>query len=96
VIFPHAGLKLYLRASPEVRARRRAEQLALAGISVDPDELQREIAGRDALDEGRAVSPLRPAPDAHIIDSGLYGIEEMVDVALGLCRQAGLIDGGES
>ena len=94
VIFPHADLKLYLRASPEVRARRRAEQLALAGVHVDPEELEREIAGRDALDEGRAVSPLRPAPDAHIIDSGVYGIEEMVDVALGLCRQAGLIDGG--
>lgn len=92
VIFPGAPVKLYLWASPEVRAQRRAAQLALAGTAVDPAELEAEIAGRDALDAGRAASPLRPAADAHMIDSGVYGIEEMVDLAVGLCRRAGLID----
>jgi cytidylate kinase len=90
VVFPRAPVKFFLQASSEVRADRRAAQLRTAGTVVDAAALQAEIAGRDALDTQRAVSPLRPADDAHIIDTGSLGIEEMVSVALRVCRQAGV------
>jgi cytidylate kinase len=90
VVFPWAPVKLWLWASPEVRALRRAEQLAAAGVQVDARELEGEIAGRDALDASREVAPLRPASDAHMIDTGLLDIDAMVTCALELCREAGL------
>jgi cytidylate kinase len=90
VVFPHAPVKFFLQASPHVRALRRAEQLRAAGTVVDADALEAEIAGRDALDTERAVSPLRPATDAHIIDTGSLNVDEMVAEALRVCRQAGI------
>ena len=87
---PQAPVKFFLQASPHVRAERRAAQLRAAGTEIDAAQLEAEIAGRDALDTGRAVSPLRPAPDAHIIDTGSLDVEGMVDEALRVCRQAGL------
>lgn len=90
VVFPWARCKLYLWASPEVRAHRRALQLAGAGAAVDETALRDEIAGRDALDEGRVASPLRPAPDAHMIDTGVTGIDAMTELAVALCREAGV------
>lgn len=91
VVFPWAPVKLWLTASPEVRAHRRAEQLAAAGVAVDEHELAAEIAGRDELDANREVAPLRAASDAHTIDTGLLDIDAMVAYALELCREAGLI-----
>ena len=91
VVFPGAPVKLWLWASPEERARRRAVQLAAAGVRVDPQELEAEIAGRDLRDASREVAPLRPAEDAHMIDSGRLGVEEMVDCALAICRAAGMV-----
>jgi cytidylate kinase len=93
VVFPHAPVKFFLVASTQVRALRRAEQLRDAGTDVDAAQLQAEIAGRDALDTERAVSPLKPAADAHIIDTGSLGIEAMVTEALRVCREAGLAAG---
>ena len=90
VVFPWAPVKLWLWASPEVRAVRRAEQLAAAGVIVEAHALEAEIAGRDALDASREVAPLRPAPDAHMIDTGRLDIDAMVARALELCREAGL------
>jgi CMP/dCMP kinase len=90
VVYPDAPVKFYLEASSHVRAERRAEQLRDAGTSVDAQALENEIAGRDALDMQRTVSPLKPAADAHIIDTGSVGIEAMVEEALRVCRQAGL------
>ncbi len=90
VVFPDAPVKFFLQASPHVRALRRAEQLRAAGIEVDAGQLEAEIAGRDALDMERAVSPLRPASDAHIIDTGSLDVDDMVSAALRVCRQAGL------
>lgn len=91
VVFPGAPVKFFLVASPHVRAERRAEQLRAAGTAIDAAQLEAEIAGRDALDTQRAVSPLRPAPDAHIIDTGSLDVEAMVGEALRVCRQAGLV-----
>lgn len=95
VVFPDAALKLFLWAAPEVRARRRAEQLRAAGIDADGDALDAEIAGRDALDMAREAAPLRPADDAHRIDSGVMGIDEMIERSLELCREVGLVPAAE-
>ena len=90
VVFPDAPVKFYLEAAPDVRASRRAVQLATGGAPVASAALDAEVAQRDRLDTGRAASPLRPAADAHIIDTGVLGVEEMVEEALRHCREAGL------
>jgi len=69
VVFPDAQLKVFLTASPDERAKRRYKQLKEQGISVNLARLSVEIRERDARDLGRALSPLKPAPDAIVIDS---------------------------
>lgn len=69
VVFPEAPLKVYLTASPAERANRRYKQLKQKGISVNLHDLSTEILQRDARDEGRKISPLKPARDAVIIDT---------------------------
>jgi cytidylate kinase len=69
VVFPNAKCKLYLTASIEERARRRAEQLALAGYPADVQQIMSDIRARDESDSARAVAPLRPAPDALVVDT---------------------------
>jgi cytidylate kinase len=93
VVFPQAPLKIFLEADSDVRAARRADQIRERGADLDDASLLAEVSGRDALDTARAVSPLRPAADAHIIDTGAADIEEMVAIALRLCREAGLAPG---
>ena len=90
VVFPRARLKLFLEAPDAVRAGRRAAQLRRGGTAVDDVALRAEVSERDRLDTTREVAPLRAATDAHIIDTGVAGIEEMVAVALHLCRERGL------
>jgi cytidylate kinase len=69
VVFPDARLKLFLTASPSARAERRYKQLIGKGISVSLPRLSADIAERDKRDQERAVSPLKPAPDAVVIDT---------------------------
>ena len=79
VVFPDAELKVYLDASPEVRASRRSKEVAdLAYETVAAD-----LARRDALDQGRADSPLREADDAVVIDTSDLTVDEIVDAVLG-------------
>lgn len=90
VVFPEAGLKVFLIASPEVRARRR---LAQRGDAVTEDEVQREaarLAARDAADSARAIAPLRRPDDAVELDSGPLTFEAQVDRILSLAREAGV------
>ena len=91
IVFPWAPVKIYLQAAADIRTGRRATELRERGAVVDDARLNAEVTGRDALDSGRTVSPLRPADDAHIIDTGIVGIDEMVATALSLCRSAGLL-----
>jgi cytidylate kinase len=90
VVFPAAALKVFLTASPEERARRRYKQLKGKGSDVSLAALSREIAERDLKDSTRAVSPLRPAPDAHVIDSTHLGIQDVVEQVLALGRKRSL------
>jgi len=69
VVFPDAGLKIFLTASPEERARRRARELAARGEATDERQLAADIARRDRRDSERALSPLKPAADAVLIDT---------------------------
>lgn len=84
VVLPQADLKIYLVASLEERVRRRAQELAGRGEVVDATALTAAIAARDALDSGRAASPLKPAPDAHLIDSTGKTVAEVVDAIVAL------------
>ena len=79
VIFPDAKLKIFLTASAEARAERRYKQLKEKGENVNLSRLFREIKKRDERDSSRAVSPLRPADDAHVIDSTEMTVNEVLD-----------------
>jgi 3-phosphoshikimate 1-carboxyvinyltransferase len=87
VVFPHATLKVFLTASPEQRAERRYKQLISKGISVSIHALRADLEARDERDKQRAVSPLRPAPDALLLDNSALGIEESVAQVLLWWRQ---------
>ncbi len=90
VVFPEAELKIFLTASAEERAARRYKQLKDKDSGVSLAALSREIAERDQRDSTRSVAPLRPAPDAHVIDSTGLTIEEVVDRVLALGRSRSL------
>jgi cytidylate kinase len=78
VIFPEAEVKIYLTASAKARAGRRYNQLIHKGINVNISDLFQSIQARDERDMNRAVSPLKPAEDAFVIDSTDMGIEEVL------------------
>ena len=83
VVFPHAEVKIFLDAAPEVRGLRRYDQLGLKGSipEVQPEEVIQDLRARDQRDRNRADSPLRAAPDAVILDSTNMTLEEVVQVA---------------
>jgi cytidylate kinase len=82
VVAPQADVKLYVTADLAVRADRRARELAARGETVDPDDLLRQIAARDARDAERPVAPLRRTPDAHLLDTSALTIEEAAAAAV--------------
>ncbi len=75
VVLPHADVKLYVTASPEVRASRRYHEIPARGGTADEAEILADIEQRDARDTGRADSPLKPADDAHLLDTSQMTIE---------------------
>ena len=87
VVFPDAGLKIFLTASAEARAERRYKQLKEKGIGVNLAHLLEDIRERDERDSQRAVSPLKPADDAIQLDTTDLSIDEVVDKVLGYCKQ---------
>ncbi len=84
VVFPDADLKVFLTASVEERARRRAAQ---SGREGEVEAIRREIERRDRLDRERADSPLRVAEDARIVDTDGRTVEEVVEEILALARE---------
>jgi cytidylate kinase len=90
VIFPEARLKVFLTASAEERAQRRHKQLIGKGSAASLAALSREIAERDLRDSTRQVAPLKPAPDAHQLDSTGLSIDAVVERVLSLGRERGL------
>ena len=80
VIFPDAKLKIFLTASVEARAARRHKQLKEKGESVNLSRLFRDIEKRDQRDSNRATAPLKPAADAHLIDSTDLSVDQVMEV----------------
>jgi cytidylate kinase len=75
VIAPEADVKIFVTATPETRARRRAAELAAVGQAIDKDAVLADILRRDERDTKRSVAPLRPAPDAHLLDTTYLDID---------------------
>lgn len=78
VVFPDAKLKIYLTASPEVRAERRYKQLIEKGLCANLEDLLQEIRNRDTRDANRSVAPLELAPGAKLLDTSRLSIDEAV------------------
>lgn len=86
VVFPDADLKVFLTATDEERARRRHRELQQTGDLTPYDDVLTDLRRRDALDSGRQVAPLRPAPDARTLDSTALSIEQVVDTIVSWAR----------
>ena len=82
VIFPDADLKIFLTASAATRAERRYKQLISKGISANIDSLRLDLEARDARDQNRSVSPLKPAEDAMLLDNSALTVEASVAAVL--------------
>jgi len=87
VVFPDAALKVFLTATPAVRAERRYKQLKDKGIDANLHALSRDLEHRDARDAARVVAPLAPAPDALLLDTSEKPLDVVVGVILGWCRE---------
>jgi cytidylate kinase len=79
VVFPDADHKFFLTASLEEKVRRRAAQYEKRGEAVDEESMRKEVEARDRVDTERAVAPLRPAPDAIVIDTDDLTVDDVVD-----------------
>lgn len=86
-ILPDAEVKIYLTASPETRAKRRALEYEQKGISCDINQICQDIVARDLRDMNREISPLKQAEDAVLVDSSEMGIDEVVNAILHVYRQ---------
>lgn len=90
-VLPDAPLKIFLEASQAERARRRLAEMREKGIDVTREQVASEIRKRDTIDSSRAVSPLRPAPDAVAIDTTDKTVAEVADEITGLLADRGII-----
>lgn len=88
VIFPNAKLKVFLTASVEARAQRRYKQLIDKGFSANMDDLLADLQARDERDTKRAVAPLVPAADAHLLDTSDMGVDQAVEQVMAWYAQA--------
>jgi cytidylate kinase len=80
VVFPNADYKFFLTASLDEKVRRRAAQFERRGERVDAETMRKEVEARDRVDTERAIAPLRPAPDAVVIDTDNLDVDEVVDL----------------
>jgi cytidylate kinase len=87
VIAPDADAKLFVTAAPQVRARRRFEELVRMGLQVHFEDVLLDIKARDARDSGRAAAPLVRAQDAHLLDTSELGVEQAVAEAIVVVEQ---------
>src|SRR5438552_1841960 len=83
----NAELKVFLTASPEIRAERRYKQLIEKGIDANLRALSRDLRDRDERDAKRAVAPLVPAPDSQVLDSSALSIDEVAERIVAWCRE---------
>ena len=86
VVLPNASVKIFLTASPEIRAKRRVKQLEEKGIKCD-DEVLKDIITRDYNDSHRDIAPLKPAENAIILDTSDMTLEESIDALVKLVEE---------
>jgi CMP/dCMP kinase len=88
VICPQAEVKIFVTAAPEVRARRRAAELRAQGERVDDAAVLADILRRDQRDRTRAIAPLKPAMDAHMLDTTKLDIDQALSQAIDIVERA--------
>lgn len=88
VVFPNAELKIFVTASPEIRAKRRYDELTAKGQTVDYQEILRNVQERDYIDSHREISPLTQAPDAIVLDNSDMTIPQQQAWLLKLMKEA--------
>jgi cytidylate kinase len=86
VVFPKADVKIFLTASLDERARRRHKELLERGINISFEQVKLDMEARDQRDSTRHVAPLRPAPDAVLINTDHMSLDEVVEEVLRICR----------
>ena len=82
IICPDADVKLYVDAAPEIRAKRRHEELVGYGEDITFETVLAQLIERDDRDQSRAEAPLKPANDAHLIDTSIMGIDDVFEMAV--------------
>lgn len=87
VVFPGAPVKVFMNASPEVRAARRVAELVEKGLPVDAIEILENIKFRDHFDSTRAIAPLRQAPDAIALDTSVLSFDEQVSRVVDIVKE---------
>jgi cytidylate kinase len=93
VVLPEADLKIYLDASPEERARRRYQEVVKRDGKSSYEDILAQAIERDRIDSTRAVAPLKPAPDAIILDSDHLDADQAFEKAYDLCMKQGRLPG---
>lgn len=88
VIAPEADVKLFVTASPEVRAERRLKELEGRGMHTHYDDVLADIHARDERDSSRDIAPLRPASDAILLDTSAFDVDEAIAEAIRLAEKA--------
>ncbi len=88
VVFPQACLKVFLSASPEVRARRRWKELIERGVTCSFDEVLRDLVARDSADSSRAIAPLVRGAEVVVVDTSEMSVEEVVSCIVRLHEEA--------
>lgn len=87
VVFPDASLKLYLDAELDVRVKRRYQQLVHMGHEITLSEVKQELIQRDNRDSNRSVAPLKPAADAHCIDTSELAVAQVFSKVMALVHE---------
>ena len=87
VICPHAHVKIFVTATPEIRAQRRHAEIAARGEPLGYAQVLADILARDARDQGRDTAPMKQAPDAHLLDTSDMDIEAVLQAAVGLIKR---------
>ena len=87
VVLPDAQIKIFLTASPEVRAKRRYDELIEKGMDVKYEDILSDVITRDYNDSHREVAPLKPAQDSIIVDTSELNLEESVEKLLSIMKE---------
>lgn len=87
VVLPDAKVKIFLTAAPELRAKRRYDELIAKGMTVEYEDVLKDQKQRDYQDMNRAIAPLKQAEDAVLVDSTAYSVQENIDIVVDIIKQ---------